>query len=144
MATERHVNHQNPQRARSGPNIGTTIIGTTSTIGHPRPSVLGGYFVVHRLPQHAIFTSVRNPPETLFKLSSSNSRVTPPDTKYAQIVTNIQTGTETVVKGISLRQPSIALGFIMISQLQFLGALSLVNYNTTQEPLLKDFVGRFR
>ncbi|CAN0390108.1 unnamed protein product, partial [Ascophyllum nodosum] len=60
------------------------------------------------------------------------------------IVTNIQTGTETVVKGISLRQPSIALGFIMISQLQFLGALSLVNYITTQEPLLKDFVGRFR
>ena len=68
----------------------------------------------------------------------------PPDIKHAQIVNNAQTGAENVIKGISLRQPSIAMGFIMISQLQFLGALSLVNYNTTQERLLEDFVGKFR
>ena len=77
-------------------------------------------------------------------LSSYISRVAPPDTKHAQIVNNAQAGAENIIKGISLRQPSIAMGFVMISQLQFLGALSLVNYKTTQERLLNDFVERFR
>lgn len=50
-----------------------------------------------------------------------------------QLAVNIHSEAEAAAHGISLRQPSIALMFVVASQLQFLGSLSLV-YNT-QGPL---------
>ena len=128
----RHVHHQNPKSARSGPNIGTTL----PVVLVPVSSAVTSW----RIDYHIMTIKFSLPYFIVLYFTSDASGIQ----KNAQIVTNAQTEAENVMEGISLRQPSIALGFIMTSQLQFLGALSLVNYNTTQDPLLKDFVGRFR
>lgn len=53
-----------------------------------------------------------------------------------------QIGTRATANGVSLRKPSATMTFVVTSQLQFLGTLSLVEY--TQDGLMKEFLSSFR